>query len=106
YILLRVYRSSTSTLFPYTTLFRSIVNDGSKDDSIQKLIEAYELESVNFFIQGNIPTAEVRGIYKSKNPAFRKLTVVDKANGGKADRKSTRLNSSHVKISYAVFCLK
>lgn len=78
----------------YHNLEIIIVNDGSKDDSIQKLIDAYELESVAFFIQGNIPTAEVRGIYKSKNPAFHKLIVVDKANGGKADALNVGVNIS------------
>lgn len=78
----------------YHNLEIIIVNDGSKDDSIQKLIEAYELESVNFFIQGEIPTANVKAIYKSKNPAFKKLIVVDKENGGKADALNVGVNVS------------
>ena len=78
----------------YHNLEIIIVNDGSKDDSIQKLIEAYELECISFFIQGDIPTAEVRGVYKSKNPAFKKLIVVDKANGGKADALNVGVNIS------------
>jgi len=78
----------------YHNLEIIIVNDGSKDDSMQKLIEAYELESVTFFIQGQIPTSEVKGIYKSKNPAFRKLLVVDKFNGGKADALNVGVNVS------------
>ena len=68
----------------YHNLEIIIVNDGSKDDSIQKLIEAYELESVAYYIQGKIETNAVRGVYKSKNPAFKKLIVVDKENGGKS----------------------
>ncbi|WP_027377373.1 sulfatase-like hydrolase/transferase [Kaistella palustris] len=71
-----------------------IVNDGSKDDSMERLISEYELEAVSFYIQGNIPTKEVRGIYKSKNPAFRKLIVVDKENGGKADALNVGVNVS------------
>lgn len=71
-----------------------IVNDGSKDDSLQKLIEAYELECVSFFIQGKIETNKVRGIYKSKNPAFKKLIIVDKENGGKADALNVGINVS------------
>lgn len=78
----------------YHNLEIIIVNDGSKDDSIQKLIEAYELESVNFFIQGEIPTTNVKAIYKSKNKAFKKLIVVDKENGGKADALNVGVNVS------------
>ncbi|MDR6486839.1 cellulose synthase/poly-beta-1,6-N-acetylglucosamine synthase-like glycosyltransferase/phosphoglycerol transferase MdoB-like AlkP superfamily enzyme [Chryseobacterium vietnamense] len=78
----------------YHNLEIIIVNDGSKDDSIQKLIEAYELESVAYFIQGKIETNAVRGVYKSKNPAFKKLTVVDKENGGKADALNVGVNIS------------
>jgi cellulose synthase/poly-beta-1,6-N-acetylglucosamine synthase-like glycosyltransferase len=78
----------------YHNLEIIIVNDGSKDDSIAKLIEAYDLESVSFFVQGEIPTKPIRGIYRSKNPAFSKLIVVDKENGGKADALNVGVNIS------------
>ncbi|WP_126650708.1 sulfatase-like hydrolase/transferase [Chryseobacterium aureum] len=78
----------------YHNLEIIIVNDGSKDDSIQKLIEAYELESIAYFIQGKIKTNPVKGVYKSKNPAFKKLLVVDKENGGKADALNVGVNIS------------
>jgi len=78
----------------YHNLEIIIVNDGSKDDSLQKLIDAYELECVHFFIQGKIETNKVRGIYKSKNPAFKKLIIVDKENGGKADALNVGINVS------------
>lgn len=78
----------------YHNLEIIIVNDGSKDDSMEKLILAYELESVSFFVQGDIETKPIRGIYKSKNPAFKKLIVVDKENGGKADALNVGVNIS------------
>ncbi|WP_379964426.1 sulfatase-like hydrolase/transferase [Epilithonimonas sp. UC225_85] len=78
----------------YHNLEIIIVNDGSKDDSVQKLIEAYDLESMAYFIQGKIQTNKVRGVYKSKNPAFKKLIVVDKENGGKADALNVGVNIS------------
>ena len=62
-----------------------IVNDGSKDDSLEKLIIAYDLERVEYLIDYKVPTKDLRaGVFKSKNPAFDKLIVVDKENGGKA----------------------
>jgi len=78
----------------YHNLEIIIVNDGSKDDSIQKLIEAYDLEAITYFIQGKIDTNKVRGVYKSKNQAFKKLIVVDKENGGKADALNVGVNIS------------
>jgi len=78
----------------YSNLEVIIVNDGSKDDSLQKLIDAYQLEKINFFVRNQIKTKKVRGIYKSKNPAFKKLIVVDKENGGKADALNTGVNIS------------
>lgn len=75
-----------------------IVNDGSKDDSLEKLIEAYNLIQVDFLINEQIPTQPLRkGIYKSTNPAFEKLTIVDKENGGKADALNMGLNISNNK---------
>ncbi len=78
----------------YHNLEIIIVNDGSKDDSLQKLVDAYELECVSFFVQGKIETNAIRGIYKSKNPAFKKLIIVDKENGGKADALNVGINVS------------
>lgn len=78
----------------YHNLEIIIINDGSKDDSMQKLIDAYELECVAFFVQGKIETNKIKGVYKSKNPAFKKLIVVDKENGGKADALNVGINVS------------
>ena len=51
-----------------------IVNDGSKDDSLEKLIKAYDLVKVDYLINNQIPTKPLReGVFKSTNPAFEKL---------------------------------
>lgn len=72
-----------------------IVNDGSKDDTLEKLIEAYELVKVDYLINNQVPTKPLRkGVFKSTNPAFEKLIVVDKENGGKADALNLGLNIS------------
>jgi len=78
----------------YHNLEIIIINDGSKDDSMQKLIEAYDLECISYFVQGKIETNPVKGIYKSRNRAFQKLIVVDKENGGKADALNVGINVS------------
>ncbi len=72
-----------------------IINDGSKDDSLEKLIEVYNLETVKYPINPKIETQQIRGIYKSKNPVFEKLIVIDKENGGKADALNVGLNISN-----------
>src|SRR5690349_22901251 len=81
-----IRRPPRSTLFPYTTLFRSNTK------------EATEFFSKIIFVNAStINTALV--LLNSASSRF--------PNGlGNEDRKSTRLNSSHVEISYAVFCLK
>jgi cellulose synthase/poly-beta-1,6-N-acetylglucosamine synthase-like glycosyltransferase len=78
----------------YNNLEIIIVNDGSKDDSIERLIEAYSLEPTSFFVQGQIPTENIKAVYRSKNLAFKKLLVVDKVNGGKADALNAGINVS------------
>src|SRR5690242_8349279 len=86
----------------YNALELIIVNDGSKDDSLQRLIEAYDLYKADVFINEQIRTKKIKGIYKSNNPVFKKLLVVDKVNGGKADALNVGINVS----SYEYFvCL-
>ena len=71
-----------------------IVNDGSKDNTLRQMVNAYDLERVNYYFDYRIPCERIRGIYKSKNGAFRKLTVIDKVNGGKADALNAGINIS------------
>lgn len=76
----------------YNKLELVVINDGSKDDSLQKLIDAYKLEKVDFFVNYSIPTQQVRAVYKTSHPAYNKLVVVDKVNGGKADALNVGIN--------------
>ncbi len=78
----------------YTNLEVIIINDGSKDDCLAKLIDAYDLEKIDFFVNEQIATKEIRGIYKSRNSIYHKLIVVDKVNGGKADALNVGINVS------------
>jgi cellulose synthase/poly-beta-1,6-N-acetylglucosamine synthase-like glycosyltransferase len=78
----------------YSNLEVIIINDGSKDDCLQKLIDGYALEKVDYHVQYRIPSKEVRGVYKSTKAVYRKLVVVDKVNGGKADALNVGINVS------------
>lgn len=78
----------------YNNLEIIIINDGSKDDSIDRLIDAYDLEAVSYLVHGTLATKEIKSIYRSKNPAYKKLLVVDKFNGGKADALNVGINVS------------
>ncbi|MFO8233906.1 MAG: glycosyltransferase [Bacteroidales bacterium] len=71
-----------------------IVNDGSKDNSLQKAIEAYEMEPVNYFIPQRLKTQPIRAVYKSNNKAYYNLILLDKENGGKADALNAGINVS------------
>src|SRR3712207_8452471 len=89
-----IRRPPRSTLFPYTTLFRSgfLTYDGTrwrKDDHLQAVRLAEET---------------ARRIADEAQYLDREADRAARARSG--DRKSTRLNSSHANISYAVFCLK
>src|SRR3989442_11868760 len=72
-----IRRPPRSTLFPYTTLFRS-----------------------------SFETSTPTELLESKGKRFRFTLTSERSPFRRQDRKSTRLNSSHVRISYAVFCLK
>src|SRR3989442_7695551 len=88
-----IRRPPRSTLFPYTTLFRS-------------LRVPQELVTPPFHAQllGDLLRGGGQDLHQPHRPLVR--LRVDVGQGGGGDRKSTRLNSSHVRISYAVFCLK
>jgi poly-beta-1,6-N-acetyl-D-glucosamine synthase len=75
-----------------------LINDGSKDDTLEKLIQFFELEKTNYAYNDEIETKPVRGIYRSKNLSFRRLTVIDKENGGKADALNTGINVAGLEI--------
>src|SRR3989442_10862162 len=85
-----IRRPPRSTLFPYTTLFRSLFFHQAY--ITEPFIQQLELLGISFVHRARPPLAPET----PKGRWFR----------GEGDRKSTRLNSSHVRISYAVFCLK
>lgn len=71
-----------------------VVNDGSKDNSMEVLLDSFDLvECKNPYIE-TVKTQKVRKIYVSKNPTYSKLIIIDKENGGKADALNTGVNFS------------
>src|SRR3989442_2082565 len=87
FFFLMIRRPPRSTLFPYTTLFRSLDHTDHRDaDALEHLGAAQAVAHGDLLGRGHDDGA----------------TDVERL----GDRKSTRLNSSHVRISYAVFCLK
>src|SRR5947209_12240919 len=93
-----IVRPPRSTLFPYTTLFRSIGNSVEGG-------ECYGINSV--FLDGQFMRNNYRN-EKQRDEQPQPISLVKQVANRCAfqDRKSTRLNSSHANISYAVFCLK
>src|SRR5690242_21087638 len=89
-----IRRPPRSTLFPYTTLFRSEGVSGERHEGLLH----QELE-VHLPYPGHLVEENQRSFEQRID-----LLVLGGEDGG--DRKSTRLNSSHMSISYAVFCLK
>ncbi|MGF1584746.1 MAG: glycosyltransferase [Bacteroidales bacterium] len=71
-----------------------VVNDGSNDDSLEKVVKAYDLVKVNYFFDYRIPCNRIRSVYKSQNRSFHNLTIIDKVNGGKADALNAGINVS------------
>src|SRR3712207_7230032 len=94
-----IRRPPRSTLFPYTTLFRSafqVMRRNCETDWAQR----YPQYAVSTWIGHDI-TVSAQHYLQVPEELYRKVSA-----GKPADRKSTRLNSSHANISYAVFCLK
>lgn len=78
----------------YTNLEIIVINDGSKDDSLAKLIKEFDLVRTDHFVDSSIATKEIKGIYKSRKKIYKKLIVIDKENGGKADALNAGINIS------------
>src|SRR2546430_4334098 len=93
-----IRRPPRSTLFPYTTLFRS--NHGA---AIYMLLTAHD--PANFSATG-LAVQPTREDLPSMGAVVSRYRPAVKGTPANVDRKSTRLNSSHSQISYAVFCLK
>src|SRR3712207_7328550 len=97
FFFLMIRRPPRSTLFPYTTLFRSdvvacrgVLNEVVEDAARDAVLAA--------FARALVPDGAVVLDVRDEEGTARRY--------GAGDRKSTRLNSSHANISYAVFCLK
>src|SRR3712207_8208427 len=92
-----IRRPPRSPLFPYTPLFRS--------EEVQHLMDQHEVEAI-------AEHRQVHGVAephpRMRDPGAVEVRARHRQHGGRhvQDRKSTRLNSSHANISYAVFCLK
>src|SRR3989454_2649876 len=98
-----IRRPPRSTLFPYTTLFRSFARlakpslDGLWWGRVALLATGY------LYVSGR-GVVLIRSVLEL--PTLQMRRDEDRTAGAIEDRKSTRLNSSHLVISYAVFCLK
>src|SRR3712207_7881046 len=90
-----IRRPPRSTLFPYTTLFRSI-------EALSRWVMEHLGPDVPLHFTAFHPDWKMRETPATPPATLRTARRIAQA----ADRKSTRLNSSHANISYAVFCLK
>src|SRR5256885_11961551 len=112
FFFLMIRRPPRSTLFPYTTLFRSV--QAAREGRFDREILAVQARSAEGGAEGEGQphtvdegirfNATLEGIAGVKT--IREGGCVTAATASQIDRKSTRLNSSHLVISYAVFCLK
>src|SRR2546426_3895250 len=93
-----IRRPPRSTLFPYTTLFRSLnhIRDQTNLEALKTQTDLGEKISTRSRVSGAMR-------YGTGHVQIESVELLDAAG---QDRKSTRLNSSHLVISYAVFCLK
>src|SRR5690348_17401359 len=95
-----IRRPPRSTLFPYTTLFRSVVDGVDAGGDLAGVdLGGEPVEELEHLVRGQVEA----GVGAD---GCAQLAHDGRGTDAAADRKSTRLNSSHPSISYAVFCLK
>src|SRR3712207_6940219 len=92
-----IRRPPRSTLFPYTTLFRSSPATGRGRPATRPNRSGKKSFPTAYLLCSRLPDGRGQRFGRAATAADRR---------GREDRKSTRLNSSHANISYAVFCLK
>src|SRR2546430_5915713 len=94
-----IRRPPRSTLFPYTTLFRS-------GDGAERPLPRRSLLPAERRVDRNAAAARAQGRHRAAGRVLHPPVLGGAEEEDGRDRKSTRLNSSHSQISYAVFCLK
>jgi hypothetical protein len=80
-----------------------VINDGSTDGTFDNLKKFYNLEVVHYAVHQQLKSEPVHSYYKSKNPAYAKLTVIDKVRGGRADALNAGINISQKDL---VLCIE
>src|SRR3712207_9211115 len=105
-----IRRPPRSTLFPYTTLFRSVALD-ERVRGTEAQVDAVAAEEAPGLLLPDARRDDQAEVTRVRDVGHVHLLGLDgaaqhHAAGAGLDRKSTRLNSSHANISYAVFCLK
>src|SRR3712207_7232488 len=98
-----IRRPPRSTLFPYTTLFRSRHAVGGAAEKLHAWrVHRQDADEGELLLLDGEPVVGDEVVVRDRRPGGDHLGAAH----DEADRKSTRLNSSHANISYAVFCLK
>ena len=97
-VILSAVRSALA--FEYAEAEVIVVNDGSTDETLETLVQAYAMRPFEVFHRRALPTEEIRAVYRSERDP--RLLVVDKANGGKADALNAGVNLSRFRY---VCCL-
>jgi len=89
-IILRTVNSALALAYPSFEVL--VINDGSRDGTLEKLIDYYKLKKMDYVYRSFLKTAPVKGIYY--NPELPNLLVIDKVKSGKADSLNCGLNIS------------
>ncbi len=94
--IINTVQSLLSSNFPQYEII--IINDGSKDDTLDVAIEQFQMKKIKKVVQRSLPSKDIRGIYQSKMDP--RILLIDKENGGKADSLNCGINLS----KYPYFC--